>query len=139
MADQRLDQLKAKYQSVLNYMSQAGVQLQNLHVQDDKLVIRGHAKTKADSNKVWDQIKLVDKNYQQDLMAEITYATEESAAAATPQGSPRTYTVKAGDTLSKIAKERYGDANQYMKIFNANTDKLNDPNKIQPGQVLNIP
>jgi nucleoid-associated protein YgaU len=140
MADQRLDQLKAKYQSVLNYMSQAGVQLQNLHVQDNKLVIRGHAKTKADSNKVWDQIKLVDKNYQQDLAAEITYDTEEIAAAAVaPQGSPRTYTVKAGDTLSKIAKEHYGDANQYMKIFNANKDKLNDPNKIQPGQVLNIP
>ena len=46
-------------------MSQLGVQFQNLHVQDKKLVIRGHAKTKADSNKVWDQIKLVDQNYQQ--------------------------------------------------------------------------
>ena len=82
MAQQQLDQLKAKYQSVLNSMSQLGVQLQNVHVQDNKLVIRGQAKTKADSNKVWDQIKLVDKNYQQDLMAEITYAAETAAAAA---------------------------------------------------------
>ena len=60
MSQPQLDQLKAKYQSVLNSMSQLGVQLQNLHVQDNKLVIRGQAKTKADSNKVWDQIKLVD-------------------------------------------------------------------------------
>ncbi len=142
MADQGIDQLKSKYQSVLNIMSQLGVQLQNLHVQDNKLVIRGQAKTKADSNKVWDQIKLVDKNYQQDLLAEITYAAGDvsAAAAAAPQGSQtRTYTVKAGDTLSKIAKEFYGDANQYTKIFNANKDKLNDPNKIHPGQVLTIP
>ena len=51
----------------------------------------------------------------------------------------RTYTVKAGDTLSKIAKEHLGDANAYMKIFNANTDQLHDPDKIKPGQVLKIP
>jgi nucleoid-associated protein YgaU len=51
----------------------------------------------------------------------------------------RTYVVKSGDTLSKIAKEHYGDANRYMDIFNANRDKLSDPNKIQPGQELVIP
>jgi nucleoid-associated protein YgaU len=139
MSNQRLDQLKLKYQSVLNFMSQTGVQLQNLHVQDNKLVLRGHAKTKADSNKVWDQIKLVDKNYQQDLMAEITYAAEAAAAAAPQTTAVRTYTVKAGDSLSKIAKQYYGDANQYMKIFDANRDKLSDPNKIHPGQVLVVP
>jgi nucleoid-associated protein YgaU len=47
--------------------------------------------------------------------------------------------VKAGDTLSKIAKHLLGDANAYMEIFNANTDQLKDPDKIQPGQVLKIP
>jgi nucleoid-associated protein YgaU len=51
----------------------------------------------------------------------------------------RTYTVKAGDSLSKIAKEYYGNAGDYMKIFEANRDKLSDPNKIQPGQELVIP
>src|SRR5262245_29435738 len=124
MADQRLDQLKAKYQSVLNLMNQLEVRLLNLHVQDNKLVVRGQAKTKADSNKVWDQIKLVDKNYQQDLMAEITYAAEAAAAAAPQAPAPKTYTVKAGDTLSKIAKQYYGDAGQYTKIFEANRDQL---------------
>ena len=50
-----------------------------------------------------------------------------------------TYTVQSGDTLSKIAKAHLGDANAYMKIFDANKDKLSDPDKIQVGQVLTIP
>ena len=143
MSQPQLDQLKAKYQSVLNLISQLGVQLQNLHVQDNKLVIRAQAQTKSASNKVWDQIKLVNRDYGQDLMAEITYVTDDlaSAAAATASGGTqaRSYTVKAGDSLSKIAKAHYGDASQYTKIFEANRDKLKDPDKIFPGQVLVIP
>ena len=49
------------------------------------------------------------------------------------------YEVKPGDSLSKIAKEEYGDANAYMLIFEANTDILKNPNMIQPGQKLKIP
>ncbi|QYJ67219.1 peptidoglycan-binding protein LysM [Flavobacterium litorale] len=49
------------------------------------------------------------------------------------------YTVESGDTLSKIAKEFYGDANKYNKIFEANQPMLSDPNKIYPGQTLRIP
>ena len=49
------------------------------------------------------------------------------------------YTVVSGDTLSKISKQYYGDANQYMKIFEANKDKLKDPDQIQVGQELKIP
>ena len=123
-------------------MSQLGVQLQNLHVQDNKLVIRGQAQTKSVSNKIWDQIKLVNRDFGQDLMAEITYATDDLAAAAAAVAGgtqTRSYTVKAGDTLSKIAKAHYGDASQYTKIFEANRDKLKDPDKIFPGQVLVIP
>ena len=47
--------------------------------------------------------------------------------------------VKPGDTLSKIAKEEYGDANTYMKIFEANKPMLSNPDKIYPGQMLRIP
>ena len=47
--------------------------------------------------------------------------------------------MKAGDTLSKIAKEKLGDANAFHEIFNANRDQLSDPDKIKPGQVLKIP
>jgi nucleoid-associated protein YgaU len=49
------------------------------------------------------------------------------------------YEVKAGDSLSKIAKSVYGDANTYMKIFEANKPMLSDPNRIYPGQKLRIP
>ena len=59
------------------------------------------------------------------------------AAASEPASSYRA--VKAGDTLSKIAKEEYGDANAYPKIFEANKPMLSDPNKIYPGQLLRIP
>ena len=47
--------------------------------------------------------------------------------------------VKSGDTLSKIAKEAYGDANAYMKIFEANKPMLSNPDKIYPGQILRVP
>lgn len=59
---------------------------------------------------------------------------------AAPAEPPSTYhTVKSGDTLSQIAKQVYGDANAYMKIFEANKPMLSDPNKIYPGQVLRVP
>jgi len=137
MMDVNLDQLKLKYQSVLNVMNTLGVQLQNLHVQDNKLVIRGQAKTKDDVNKIWNQIKMVDVNYKQDLMAEITFLTDAPAPKAAP--TQRIHKVVAGDTLSKIALKYYGNGNDYMKIFEANKDKLKDPNKIFPGQELIIP
>jgi nucleoid-associated protein YgaU len=139
MTEATLDPLKLKYRSVLNLMSTLGVQLQNLHVQDGKLVIRGVAKTKDDVNKVWNQIKLVEKNYKLDLMADIAFLSD--APAPKPQTAPtlRIHKVVAGDTLSKIAKKYYGKAGDYMKIFEANKDQLKDPDKIFPGQELIIP
>ena len=47
--------------------------------------------------------------------------------------------VVAGDSLSKIAKREYGNANDWPRIFEANKDVLKDPNKIFPGQKLRIP
>ena len=49
------------------------------------------------------------------------------------------YTVKSGDSLSKISKDFYGSTGDYMKIFEANKPMLSDPDKIYPGQVLRIP
>ncbi len=49
------------------------------------------------------------------------------------------YTVQKGDTLWEISKRYYGDANEYMRIFEANRSVLKDPDKIRPGQVLQIP
>jgi len=53
--------------------------------------------------------------------------------------STRTYTVVAGDNLSKVVKRFYGDANQWKRIFEANRDVIKDPDLIQPGQTLKIP
>jgi nucleoid-associated protein YgaU len=144
MADQKFEQLKQKYQSVVNSMQQHQVRLENLNMQGDKLFMRAEAPSQDAKNRVWDQIKLVDPTYS-DLTADITVneaaAPKAQAAGATANAgqSSRTYTVKPGDSLSKISREFYGNANEYQKIFEANRDKLSDPNKIQPGQELVIP
>jgi len=140
MAD-RFEQLKAKYQSVLNFIQSQGVQLQNLNMEGDKLLIRASAPSADLKNRVWDQIKLVDPNFS-DLIADIQAPAAAAAVAAGNAPSTtaaRTYTVQAGDSLSKISKQFYGDANKYMKIFEANKDKLSDPDKIKPGMDLVIP
>ncbi len=137
---QNLEQLKLKYQSVLNFMNAQNVQLQNLNMEGDKLFIRASAPSQEVKNKVWDQIKLVDPNYA-DLIADIQAPAAAAAAAGAggPSSAARSYTVQPGDSLSKISKEFYGNANQYMKIFEANKDKLADPDKIKAGMQLVIP
>jgi nucleoid-associated protein YgaU len=65
-----------------------------------------------------------------------------SSTAPSPapvKSAARTYTVVKGDTLSKIAKSTYGDANKWRKIYEANTDIIQNPDLIRPGQVLKIP
>jgi len=99
---------------------------------DGKLYIKGTVATQDQANRIWDAIKTI-PTWQNDVVADIQ-ATQKDAPEA-----ERTYTVKAGDTLSKIAKETLGSAGDYMEIFNANRDQLSDPDKIKPGQVLRIP
>jgi nucleoid-associated protein YgaU len=63
-----------------------------------------------------------------------------TGSVATPaQPLTKTYTVQKGDSLSKIAKQEYGDAQQWRKIYDANRDLINDPDLIQPGWTLTIP
>lgn len=63
----------------------------------------------------------------------------ESAPAEPAPPAEQSYTVESGDSLSAIAERFYGDANQWQRIFEANTDQLSDPNLIFPGQVLRVP
>ena len=100
---------------------------------DGKLYFTGTTQTQDEANQIWDAIKTV-PSWQQEIVANIKASGQRSATA-----EQTTYTVKAGDTLSKIAKQFLGDANAYMDIFNANKDQLSDPDKIKPGQVLKIP
>jgi nucleoid-associated protein YgaU len=143
----RLEELKNKYKGALDTIQQKGVRLTHLHVQDNKLFIQGAAPSEAIKNEVWNQIKAADSSYS-DLTADITVDTslpQPQAAAATASasaggsGAGRTYKVQPGDTLSKIAKEFYGNASDYNRIFQANQDKLQNPDQIKVGQELLIP
>src|SRR5689334_11294942 len=134
------EELKAKYQSVLEVIEEEQVSVKNLHLQDDKLFIKGVAPSLEAANKVWDEIKRVNPSAN-DITADFPVDTsmQIQRPAQTPQQQPqwkteqepasnvRTYTVKSGDTLSKISKQFYGSANDYMKIFDANRDQLADP------------
>lgn len=64
---------------------------------------------------------------------------DDRIEVVTPEPEAVYYTVVSGDTLSKIAKEQYGNAMKYPVIFEANKPMLSDPDKIYPGQVLRIP
>lgn len=64
---------------------------------------------------------------------------DDRLSVEVPEPEAAFYTVARGDTLSKIAKQHYGNANKYMVIFEANRPMLEHPDKIYPGQVLRIP
>jgi nucleoid-associated protein YgaU len=108
---------------------------------DGKLHFKGTVATEAEKNEIWNAIKTI-PTWQKDIVADIQVTGGPAASAPAPAAaaaSARTYTVKAGDTLSAIAKEHLGSAGAYMKIFELNKDQLTDPNKIKPGQVLWLP
>jgi nucleoid-associated protein YgaU len=142
MADEQ--QLKTKYQSLIDYIKQeAGAHLQNVHLEGGKLLVRATVPSDAAKNRVWDRIKQSDHGYS-DLTADIISQggadqAEQTRGRSAGGGGGQTYTVQSGDTLSKIAKQFYGDASKYNRIFEANRDKLSDPDKIQIGQSLTIP
>lgn len=129
-----LDQLKAKYQKAIDLGKTRGVSWKNVHLENDKLLIRGAAPNEAIKNEVWSAIKAIDPSY-----ADLTVDIGIDASLPVPAAAQRIHEVVAGDTLSKIAKQFYGDASQYPKIFEANRDQLKDPDLIKPGQKLKIP
>ena len=123
MAD--LEQLKQKYQPVLNTIAKEGAQVSDLSLAGEQLSLGVTAVSEASKNRIWDSIKAVDPTFA-DLKHDIQV-----------QPGQQTYTVEAGDNLSKISKYFYGDANKYAAIVKANN--LADPDKIRVGQKLVIP
>jgi LysM repeat protein len=121
--------LKGTYAYSVDMAQKMG--LSSIEEREGKLHFKGTVATQEDANKIWDAIKTI-PTWPKDVVADIQ-ARPGAAAAG------KTYTVKGGDTLSKIAKETLGDANAYPRIFEANRDQLSDPDKIKPGQVLKIP
>ncbi|KGE50843.1 LysM peptidoglycan-binding domain-containing protein [Xanthomonas axonopodis pv. vasculorum] len=78
-----------------------------------------------------------------DSTAEVTPAPDFSNVRTSVQSTAQlvgeTVTVQAGDSLSGIAKRHLGDGALWPRIFEANRDALQDPDKIFPGQVLHLP
>lgn len=71
--------------------------------------------------------------------ADFSAVTGGSSAVVGAGGGSQSYTVKSGDSLSKIAKQVYGDANAWNRIYEANRDQIDNPDLIQPGQTFKIP
>jgi nucleoid-associated protein YgaU len=159
MAEDQLQKLKEKYVSAISVLNRENFRIHNIHLENNKLLIKAEAPNQQASNHFWEAVKKVDSGFSKDLNAQINLQPQQQAQpgkVATPPPGPsdrvapvsgggaaatteQTYTVKKGDTLSAIAKHFYGNANEYMRIFEANRDKLKDPDKIQIGQVLRIP
>ncbi|MCY1209355.1 putative protein YgaU [compost metagenome] len=101
-----------------------------LTVEGDKVIARGEVATQEEKEKILLALGNVEGVSQ----------VEDQISVSAPAVAPaRFVTVKKGDTLSAIAKAEYGNANAYMKIFEANKPMLSHPDKIYPGQVLRIP
>ena len=118
------EELKAKYNAVLEKGHEVGLTVQNLNMEGEQLLIRGAVPSDYAKTALWDTIKGVDANVS-DLIADINVQ------------SGMTYTVVSGDTLSKIAKRFYGEANHYHQIASANG--IANPDLIKVGQELKLP
>ncbi|MDH4656127.1 MULTISPECIES: peptidoglycan-binding protein LysM [unclassified Pseudomonas] len=101
-----------------------------LTVEGDKVIARGEVATQEEKEKILLALGNVEG---------VAQVEDQISVTAPPVAPARFVTVKKGDTLSAIAKAEYGNANAYMKIFEANKPMLSHPDKIYPGQVLRIP
>ncbi len=118
------EELQSKYQAVLDKGHDVGLSIQNVNLEGDKLLIRGTVPAEHGKNVLWDVIKGIDASVS-DAIIDINVQ------------SGSTYTVVSGDTLSKIAKRFYGDANHYHAI--AQASGIDNPDKINVGQVITLP
>lgn len=118
-----------KYEDLQTVASQLGIQGFSMRETGGKVSITGRSTYQLDKDMLWDAIKK-HSGWENEVAADIKVEKTDVFGV---------YTVKPGDSLSKIAKSAYDDAGKYMKIFEANKDQLKDPNVIQPGQKLVIP
>ena len=121
-----------KYQSLIDMANQLGISGLNVREENGALNIEGVAASADAKQQLWDEYGRLDPDFRSgDVVMNIS-APESSGSS----GSGSTYTVQAGDSLSKIGSH-YGVS--WQKIFEANRDKISDPDKIRPGQELTIP
>lgn len=117
-----------------DHISRVGLGNPNIQTEVDggTVIVKGEVASQEEREKI--RVTLGNIEGVEKVDDQMTVAS--SAPAATES---EFYEVKKGDTLSKISKEMYGDANKYQKIFDANKPMLKDVNRIYPGQKLRIP
>lgn len=126
--------LTEKYQSLIDMANQLGISGFSTREDNGVLYVDGVAGSAEAKQQLWDEYGRIDPEYRSgDLVMNIS-APEGSTSGA--GGGGQTYTVQSGDSLGKIG-EHYGVS--WQKIFDANRDKLDNPDKIFPGQELTIP
>lgn len=118
---------------LLGHVKSLGLPITGLSISynsaSDLATVRGQVQSQADREKIVLAVGNIDH------VAKV----DDQLIVSSPEPESKFYTVKSGDSLSKISKEFYGDANQYNKIFEANRPLLKDADDIFPGQVLRIP
>ncbi len=124
---------QAAADAIKTYIGALGLKAEGLTVSFDGESGAASVSGVAESQEMREKILVAAGN-----VAGVASVTDDMTVSA-PTPESRYYTVVRGDTLSKIAKEMYGNAGKYPVIFEANKPMLKDPDKIYPGQVLRIP
>lgn len=123
--------LQEKYQSLIDLANQSNISGLNVTEGDGFIKIEGSAPSAEVKQQLWDEYGRLDPDYRSgDLVLDVTAPDGVGGPGSTM------YTVQSGDSLSKIGS-KHGVS--WQAIFDANRDKLDDPDKIQPGQELTIP
>lgn len=131
---ERFETLKSKYESALDVAAKEHIVFRSVHVADDKLLVRGTAPSPEAKSLFRGAIQNVDSE-PDDIVTEISVSDRWEK----PSVTGKTYVVKAGDTLSKISREFYGDPNESTRIYVANRGRIDKNRNIRVGQELTIP
>lgn len=121
--------LKEKYKDLIKFGDEVGLKEEYVKEEDGKLKIKGIVEYQLGKNRYWNKIKSF-SDWKNEVSANISVEKDDIYGM---------YEVKSGDSLSKIAKEFYGNPMQYKEIFEMNTDILTNPDLIKVGQVLKMP
>jgi nucleoid-associated protein YgaU len=135
--------LEEKQQKVVDHLNKFGLLQPGVTVsvdENDKVTLSGQVDSREARQRIIATVANIEGvDAVDDQLVILIKNVDAAPAQETAAPEKQFYQVKSGDTLSKIAKEMYGDANKYPKIFEANKPMLSDPDKIYPGQTLVIP
>jgi nucleoid-associated protein YgaU len=127
--DDRLNELKQKYDTVLRLMEDSGIHLQNLQLMEGKLYLCGAAPSEGVRQRIVAAVEKADPGHS-DIDLELV---------AQERGATQNYVVQPGDSLEEVSRKFYGTDSGAPRILEANAGKIPDPVRLEPGQTLVIP